>query len=268
MVSQRQREARKRFREANPHLFPKPEPPKDPTLKKQKKNEKLKKRKASIRAKIEKRAGAGRLKKHPLRIPGTRPGDGCFICKSRDHIAKLCPEKANWEKNKVCLFCRHRGHSLKNCPEKEETIEPNFCYNCGEVGHSLSKCSQPLQDGGTKFANCFVCNERGHLSKYCPKNTHGIYPKGGSCKICGEVTHLAKHCPKKAGKHLSSSGADKISGNFDAVRHGERKVFHGGDDLEDDFALEDINSGLKDAKSVGFDVKPKKKGPKIVNFPS
>lgn len=101
MVSQRQRLARKRFRETNPHLFPKPEPPKDAIPKKQQKKEKVKRRKASIRAKIEKRIGAGHTKKHPLRLPGMRPGDGCFICKSKDHIAKLCPEKANWEKNKV-----------------------------------------------------------------------------------------------------------------------------------------------------------------------
>ncbi|PKU73742.1 uncharacterized protein C683.02c [Dendrobium catenatum] len=266
MVSQRQRLARKRFREANPHLFPKPEPPKDPKSKKQKKKEKLKKRIDSIKAKIERRNGAGNQKKHPLRLPGMRPGDGCFICKSKDHIAKLCPEKASWEKNKICLLCRHRGHSLKNCPEKDETTEQKFCYNCGEVGHSLSKCPQPIQDGGTKFASCFVCNERGHLSKYCPKNTHGIYPKGGSCKICGEVTHLAKHCPKKADKHLTSSGTDKTSSKFDEDHPGKCNILRSGDDLEDDFVMEDINSGQKNGGTVAINVKAKKKEPKVVNF--
>lgn len=264
MVSERQRTARKRLRAANPDLFPKPEPPKDPSVKKQKKKEKMKKRQASLRAKIEKRKGVSHLKKHPLRLPGMKPGDGCFICKSKQHVAKLCPEKASWEKNKICLLCRHRGHSLKNCPEKKEATEQKFCYNCGEAGHSLSRCTQPIQDGGTKFASCFVCNERGHLSKYCPKNTHGIYPKGGSCIVCGEVTHLAKHCPEKAEPLASSRAGGRSSENW----HGERKVFCGGDDLEDDFVIEDDkNDGDRTQGSVSCDVKEKKKkGPKIVNF--
>ncbi|KAI0528714.1 hypothetical protein KFK09_001256 [Dendrobium nobile] len=230
MVSQRQRLARKRFREANPHLFPKPEPPKDPKLKKQKKKERLKERIASIKAKIERRSGAGNQKKHPLRLPGMRPGDGCFICKSKDHIAKLCPEKASWEKNKICLLCRHRGHSLKNCPEMGETTEQKFCYNCGEVGHSLSKCPQPIQD------------------------------------VCGEVTHLAKHCPKKADKHLTSSGTDKTSSKFDEDHPGKCNILRSGDDLEDDFVMEDINSGQKNGGIVAVNVKAKKKEPKVVNF--
>ncbi|KAL5727129.1 hypothetical protein ACHQM5_000358 [Ranunculus cassubicifolius] len=65
-----------------------------------------------------------------------------------DHIAKTCPQKAEWEKNKICLLCRRRGHSLKNCPNKSDEIsEQKLCYNCGEAGHALSNCSQPLRDG-------------------------------------------------------------------------------------------------------------------------
>ncbi|XP_038973686.1 zinc finger CCHC domain-containing protein 9 isoform X2 [Phoenix dactylifera] len=204
MVSTRQRLARKRFKEANPHLFP--EPPKDSSSSsKEKKNKKKYKNLKTLKMKtIAKKKSGSTLRKHPLRVSGMRPGESCFICKSSDHIAKLCPKKAQWEKNKICLLCRQRGHSLKNCPEKNDTNEKKLCYNCGEAGHSLSKCPHPLQDGGTKYANCFICKEHGHLSKHCPKNTHGIYPKGGSCKICGEVTHFAKHCPNKGNKNSAS----------------------------------------------------------------
>jgi hypothetical protein len=94
MVNQRQRLARKRFREANPDLCPpKPTPPADGTKKKSKKNKKSMFKKA-------KKGGSGRSK-HPLRVPGMRPGERCFICKSTEHVAKACPEKALWDKNKV-----------------------------------------------------------------------------------------------------------------------------------------------------------------------
>lgn len=46
--------------------------------------------------------------KHPLRVPGMRPGEGCFICKGTDHIAKLCPTKDARDRKKVrtvLLFC-------------------------------------------------------------------------------------------------------------------------------------------------------------------
>ncbi|KAI3987841.1 hypothetical protein MKX01_020955 [Papaver californicum] len=87
------------------------------------------------------------FRKHPLRVPGMELGEICYICKGVNHIAKNCPEKDQWEKNKICLLCRHRGHSLKNCPDKtDETIDSKFCYNCGVAGHPLSRCPQPLQD--------------------------------------------------------------------------------------------------------------------------
>lgn len=42
-------------------------------------------------------------KRHPLRVPGKKPGDGCFICKSKNHIAKECPEKLAQDRKKVGL---------------------------------------------------------------------------------------------------------------------------------------------------------------------
>ncbi|GKV13393.1 hypothetical protein SLEP1_g24403 [Rubroshorea leprosula] len=31
-----------------------------------------------------------------------KPDERCFICKAKDYIAKNCPQKAQWEKNKFC----------------------------------------------------------------------------------------------------------------------------------------------------------------------
>ncbi|XP_038886312.1 uncharacterized protein LOC120076526 [Benincasa hispida] len=263
MVSQRQRLARKKYREEHPELFPKaePTPPKDPDKKKKKSKFKRKKEESISNRDANKPYKKG-FKKHPLRVPGMKPGESCFICKAKDHIAKLCPEKAQWEKNKICLLCRRRGHSLKNCPDKNEgTLDKKLCYNCGETGHSLANCPQPIQDGGTKFASCFICNESGHLSKNCPKNTHGIYPKGGGCKTCGEVTHLAKDCPNKGTQVIDRVGESgyRSSGYVEMPRRPETKRISG-DDLEDDFMSDEDRLQIKDAK-MG-----KKKGPKVVRF--
>lgn len=272
MVSERQRLARKRYREAHPELFPKPEPtpPKDPTKKKKKLN-KFKRKKPDSN-------GAGgptkkTFKRHPLRVPGLMPGEGCYICKGQDHIAKLCPEKAQWEKNKICLLCRRRGHSLKNCPQKnDESVDRKLCYNCGDTGHSLANCPQPLKDGGTKFASCFICKEQGHLSKNCPQNAHGIYPKGGCCKICGGVTHLAKDCPEK-GKRFSGIGG-RLAETEEAPRPQVTK-FTSGDDLDDDFVMDETPAKKDKSSACVADtsgskddhVKAKRKqGTKVVNF--
>lgn len=105
MVSQRQRLARKKYREEHPELFPiaEPTPPKDPDKKKKKKKSKFKRKKEeSNSTRDPNKPHKKGFKKHPLRVPGMKPGESCFICKAKDHIAKLCPEKAQWEKNKVC----------------------------------------------------------------------------------------------------------------------------------------------------------------------
>lgn len=45
---------------------------------------------------------------------------------------------------------------------------------------------------------------------------------------------------------------------------GQVTKFVSGDDMEDDFMIDNINSG--DKKSKDRHEKPKKKGPKVVNF--
>lgn len=100
MVSKRQKLARKQFKEAHPELFPEPEPtpPKDPNKKKKIKN-KFKRKKSESSDPNQPRKSS--YKKHPLRVAGMKPGESCFICKAPDHIAKLCPQKSEWERNKV-----------------------------------------------------------------------------------------------------------------------------------------------------------------------
>lgn len=200
-------------------------------------------------------------KKHPLRVAGKKPGEGCFICKSTDHVARACPQKLGKERKTICLVCRKLGHSLKNCPNKVDGLEKK-CYNCGGSGHRLAECKEPLKEGGTTFALCFLCNKEGHLSKNCPSNAHGIYPKGGSCKNCGGVTHLAKDCPERGNntggqrtKFVISKEVAPISGN-----HAKRIVFQSGDDLEDDFI--DMEGEKTEASRVSGTLEPKGGGQK------
>lgn len=55
---------------------------------------------------------------------------------------------------------------------------------------------------------------------------------------------------------------------IDERSRGQVTKFVSGDDMEDDFMTEDIHSGDKNksAKLTDGHVKPKKKGPKVVNF--
>ncbi|KAF3781469.1 Uncharacterized protein EJ110_NYTH36471 [Nymphaea thermarum] len=282
MVSNRQKVARRRFREEHDGggggetpLLLRPTAGDGGTKKKKRKNEKKGEGRDSAKdgrpAKFMKQSNG--LKKHPLRVPGMKPGESCFICKGKDHVAKNCPTKATWDKNKICLLCRHRGHSLKNCPKFYGDKEKK-CYNCGGIGHSLSKCPMPLQDGGTKFAECFICKMEGHLSKNCPDNKHGIYPKGGCCKVCGGLTHLAKDCPSKHNKStIIHSGTDQTSNGFANFTQARKIIFSSGDDLEDDFTVEEPQQKepnpkeIPSSSSVGDHANAKKKqGPKVVLF--
>ncbi|KAL1340052.1 hypothetical protein AAHE18_U090000 [Arachis hypogaea] len=160
----------------------------------------------------------------------------------------------------ICLRCRRRGHRAKNCLEVQVGANyDKYCYNCGETGHSLANCPHHVQEG-TKFAECFVYKQQGHLSKNCPQNAHGIYPKGGCCKICGGVTHLARDCPEK-GLYI------RISCLNEQRPCGTVTKFVSGDDIEDDFMIDDINNRDKDKSSKSKDGQAKpKKGPKVVNF--
>ena len=108
-MSKRRRVARKKFKEENPHLFPQPDTPQNDAGSNADEKKKKKKPFKTLKGGVAK-SGNGNNKrmssssKHPLRIPGQRPGEGCFVCGAATHLAKACPEKAEWEKNKVCSF--------------------------------------------------------------------------------------------------------------------------------------------------------------------
>ncbi|XP_042430694.1 uncharacterized protein LOC122017205 [Zingiber officinale] len=95
MVSKRQNEARKRLEETNPR-------PEDATTSIPKAEKGMKSRNTKRRKEggFKKKSGTSAIRKHPLRVPGMRPGESCYICKSTSHITKLCPEKAVWERKK------------------------------------------------------------------------------------------------------------------------------------------------------------------------
>lgn len=148
MVSQRQRLARKRFKSENPELFPKaePTPPKDPNKKKKKKKSSAFKRKAESKP--------GSRNRHPLRVPGMKPGESCFICRAKDHIAKLCPEKTEWEKNKVfSSFALYVSLTLlpRILHRRLTWFVLGFCrYVCGVVDaviglRTAPRCKMPLR---------------------------------------------------------------------------------------------------------------------------
>lgn len=253
MVTKRQRLARRKYLESHGDSVQTID--RDVNITKTDRDSKKRKRKsgesknAGGDVKASKKPELKNLRKHPLRVPGSKPGEGCFICGASGHIAKACPTKERWDSKKICLLCRERGHTMKHCYNNQQNDDTKYCYNCGQTGHRLSECPEPIQNGGTAFAECFLCKERGHLSKNCPTNTHGIYPKGGSCKICGGLTHLAKDCPEKNTKKLASGrGQTKLQISREPAtaakpgEQGKRIVFPSGDDLEDDFILNDGNT--------------------------
>ncbi|OAY74112.1 Actin-depolymerizing factor [Ananas comosus] len=231
MVSKRQKLARKRFKEAHPNLFPKPEPSKDPSssdpTKKTKKKKLKKSNGGTLKGKPTKRSGSA-LRKHPLRVPGMRPGESCFICKSKDHIAKLCPEKAQWENNKV-------------------TILPLFFS-------SRYACYVGSADIVSRIARRKVILLARSIAIIVEKSDI-LFPSvpnppkmGGCCKICGGVTHLARLCPNKGNKDLASSAGPQNTGNTpENSRQGLQSVYRSGDDLEDDFIAEEAKNDKKDA---------------------
>lgn len=285
MGNKRQREAKKKFREANGIVsLPNPGNPGAPKDNVDSDTKEKKRKIDGIGG--EKSTGEGRerhsgnqnpnpnftengfpKKKHPLRVPGNRPGESCFICKGGGHLAKFCPKKLDVDRKKMCLLCRRLGHTFKSCPENPEASEREIkiCYNCGKTDHRLADCPEPKTEG-TPHATCFVCGEKGHLSRECPSNANGVYPKGGSCKVCGKVTHLARDCPDKGNEGIKitndknpnrlgriSTGATPGSG---PGMGGKRIVFQSGDDLDDDFGdipLDGVNhDGTKDIE-IGDD---------------
>jgi hypothetical protein len=64
------------------------------------------------------------VSKHPLRAAGMKPGEGCFLCKSKDHIAKNCPQK-NENRNKVSFY---QEFACKCCKSLLWSWKQRCCY--------------------------------------------------------------------------------------------------------------------------------------------
>ncbi|KAH0906270.1 LOW QUALITY PROTEIN: hypothetical protein HID58_038097, partial [Brassica napus] len=144
--------------EAHPEQFPKPEPtsPKDPD----KKKSLFKKKKPDPMRKCS-------STRHPLRVPGMKPGEGCYICKSKTHIAKFAS----------CFICKEHGHISKNCPQNKHGVYPmgGCCKVCGSVAHLVKDCPDKLNrdSAPTKSSNYnyisltgFDATPRGKLTKF------------------------------------------------------------------------------------------------------
>ncbi|CAF2323460.1 unnamed protein product [Brassica napus] len=237
--------------------------------------------------------------RHPLRVPGMKPGEGCYICKSKTHIAKVCcntrlllsrdrPDDFSYKQFPTYVACTN-GPSCCGMSEmldlgcfrldrfpstsQEGLLESHIVWNDGPNSHPKAR--------GTKFASCFICKEHGNISKNCPQNKHGVYPMGGCCKVCGSVAHLVKDCPDKLNR---DSAPTKSSSNIFCFKRLKRRIrcyttrqthqVQYGDDLEDDFYEEPKSS----KKNKTFDdvitpdnvdekrILKKKQGPTIVNF--
>lgn len=80
---------------------------------------------------------------------------------------------------------------------------------------------------------------------------------------------MARDCPDKGKKgFVAANGPFDGSMRTEVRPCGQVTKFISGDDIEDDFMADDMHSAdkKKSAKSTDCHVKPKKKGPKVVNF--
>jgi hypothetical protein len=123
--------------------------------------------------------------KHPLRQAGMKPGEGCFLCKSKDHIAKHCPTKSEKDRHKVrscplsecghrrnmgCLSTHHKDGEIYFVSEKWEMVVwicLQMCLGCRMWGHTLKNC--PSEFKSTDSKSCYNCGEPGHSLDKCPK---------------------------------------------------------------------------------------------------
>nr|VDD17367.1 unnamed protein product [Brassica rapa] len=175
--------------------------------------------------------------RHPLRVPGMKPGEGCYICKSKTHIAKVCFSATSWHINKstelksgglpIHLYIAQgpSSHTMwdSNSPSTRDGGSLDSCDR-SHVHVSSHGLHLLVLMRGTKFASCFICKEHGHISKNCPQNKHGVYPMGGCCKVCGSVAHLVKDCPDK----LNRDSTPTKSSRFDATPRGKLTKFSTG----------------------------------------
>ncbi len=99
----------------------------------------------------------------------------CLVCKSRDHLAKECPDL-------VCYKCNEGGHFAKECPNPARP-RPRPPPPPVER-HYAASAANPDRNAASNVI-CYNCKETGHHIKACP-TLH--------CKKCGGKGHFAKEC--------------------------------------------------------------------------
>lgn len=136
--------------------------------------------------------------KHPLRQAGMKPGEGCFLCKSKDHIAKHCPTKSEKDRHKVkeliSVICQEVSNVLIHRDSKH--FESSFTEIPSNILCLRSRCWYGC------LQMCLGCRMWGHTLKNCPSEFKGTDSK--LCYNCGEPGHSLDKClkPLKDGKYL------------------------------------------------------------------
>ncbi|GKV31139.1 hypothetical protein SLEP1_g39873 [Rubroshorea leprosula] len=226
----------------------------------------------------------------------------CLLCRQRGHSLKNCPIKndENMDK-KLCYSCGETGNSLAKCSQPHQDSSWPFsstknaligfckydysfllkkigviwcCIRCCwkfmlEFVENILK--RELQEGRATgpFGPIHPSISPGPLSSLALRAFFFYFLWGGGCKICGSVTHLAKDCPNKGSEVPPTAGKEGNTSieNEDRPRRQITK-FTSGDDLDDDFRVEDSASKVQNtSNSKDMNVKSKKKqGPKVVKF--
>ena len=84
----------------------------------------------------------------------------CYKCEAIGHFAKDCKKREN-----CCFICKSREHWARECPEKDTHRQGrNYkCYKCEDIGHFAKDCKK-------RENCCFICQSREHWARECPEN--------------------------------------------------------------------------------------------------
>jgi len=144
----------------------------------------------------------------------------CFICNTKGHLSKDCPEAALGNR---CFNCGSRGHISKECPKEKA---PTKCFTCGQFGHVGKQCPEGQQKvcyhcKSTEHLSalcpqkppisCYNCFSVGHISAVCP---HPLRAQTGTltCHTCGQIGHKSADCPIVAA--ASQANFNRYTGTY------------------------------------------------------
>jgi hypothetical protein len=93
----------------------------------------------------------------------------CFVCRSRDHLARSCPLVQ-------CGDCGNFGHARGTCPSNPIST-PHNTMRLPNLGS---------HDQGSNQIACYICQSRDHVVTYCPQ---------AICGGCRNTGHTRRVCP-------------------------------------------------------------------------